>query len=1239
MNLKIECQGRSFVLVPGRTYIVGRHPACDFVLHDSKVSRRHLEIRCAREVWMVTDLSSTNGSYVDGQVIATCKVVGEMRIVVGGRKGVELVLVPDNIEPTMTGGPTGDPTADAPSAGPIPNIPLDKSPFYIGRDAANDWVIDDLLVSRKHAEIRRVAAGHWEIVDSNSSNGTFVNGKRLPKQTPVRLNANDMVAIGRMVMRFTGEALAAPDAGVGIELVADRVSMQRGQAQLLQNVSFRLAPRSLTAVIGPSGAGKSTLLGTLTGQVPPTSGSVFVAGRDLYMFLAELRNRIGLVPQQDLLHTNLTIQQALEFGAALRFPRDTTAAERRVRVREVLNELELQERAQQRIDTLSGGQKKRTNVALELLTKPALLFLDEPTSGLDPGLDRQVMNLLRDLADNGQTVVVVTHAMDHLSDCDNIVILGVGGVLAYYGPPAGVFKHFGTTSWAGVFRELNQPHPWTAAEARISGPVQRLAPIRQQSWWFQMFTLTKRYIAVISADRTFAILLVVMPLIMAAVGFIAGSDAGLGAGDPGSVPPNLHARSLLLLLVLGAAFMGTASSIQEVTKERAIHGRETSFGLSGGAYLASKALVLGVITALQAVVFTLFALGSRAGPQAPLLAIGGHLEIGVVVILLGVVSMGVGLLVSTLLTSAEASMPLLVVITMAQIVLSGAIELRKEWILDWFGWLNPAYWAMNAMSVSVNLLTLSGLETSYKQRWWIHTVSTWRASVFNLAMIFAVVMVATVVSMQRSEIRRLLGRVTNVRLKVGLVLAVSALGTGLFMSRGSILYSVGGSYCGNGGQIEENCADPAGAFGWFYRAAVAGNSDAAAVTGSLYCGADWLDHASCTESRNAKKWFQVSANSGNMHGMRALGRLACGELWQAGPDCGAPKDAMRWFQKAADVGDIYSMTALGKLLCGDTWQRGSACADIVGAQRWFQSAADLGDTFGMNLYGDTYCGDTWFLDNKCSNGVAARPWYEMAANAGDTYAMLRLGQLFCGVEWQEGRSCANLGVAQRWFREAADGGDINGIRALGDSYCGSNDWLVMGQCSGQEAAREWFRLAADRGDLYSKTALGTLTCGAAWHQTNVCADFAAARPLFQEVADAGIPEAVATLAGLFGSERLWKEHLEVYEKALEREPDNTIYLNEVAWYLLASQDTDLRNPERALKLALRAVDMDANASYLDTLATAYWAVGARELAIETETKAMRAAPADIFYREQIDRFRTTNYVIGATYVGAVYWGG
>ena len=485
MNLKLECQGRSFVLVPGKTYIVGRHPACDFVVVSDRVSRRQLEISHDLSSWVITDLDSANGTFVGGTAVKSCTVSGTLNLLVGGKQGVAIVV---SLEPATLPVPPGvpGPTAPAPAQRPPPRQKAAPGPqrivlkhlLRIGRNPDNDWVINDLLVSRRHAQILRTTDGQWEVFDTKSSNGTFVNGQRITRH---RLQKDDVLAIARAVMRFDGQALvslgaaASPAAGVappdgmelvapgataslaggvaqcdGMELVATNLTVNIGGSVLLRNLSVRLRPCSLTAVIGPSGAGKSTLLGALTGRRPATSGSVFVAGRDLYNGYAELRNRIGLVPQTDLLHTNLTTQRALEFGAALRFPRDTTEAERSGRVHEVLKELELLERAHQRIDTLSGGQKKRTNVALELLTKPALLFLDEPTSGLDPGLDRQVMNLLRDLADKGQTVLVVTHAMDHLSDCDNIVILGVGGVLAYYGPPAGVFDYFGTTSWAGV---------------------------------------------------------------------------------------------------------------------------------------------------------------------------------------------------------------------------------------------------------------------------------------------------------------------------------------------------------------------------------------------------------------------------------------------------------------------------------------------------------------------------------------------------------------------------------------------------------------------------------------------------------------------------------------------------------------------------------------------------------------------------------------------------------------------
>ena len=258
-------------------------------------------------------------------------------------------------------------------------------------------MINDLLASRRHAEFTAAVNGA-EIVDLSSANGTYVNGRRIIGRAP--LIQGDIVGIGRHQLRLSGtELLEYEDTGdltfVASELVV-KVPAGRGEKVLLQGVGFTLPPRSMLAVVGPSGAGKSTLLGALTGIRPATSGSVSYAGRDLYAEYDDLRQRIGLVPQEDIWHTALTVRQALQYGAELRFPADVTAPERSARIDEVLSELELTDQQHNRgANQLSGGQRKRTSTALELLTKPSLLFLDEPTSGLDPDLDSEVMLKLR----------------------------------------------------------------------------------------------------------------------------------------------------------------------------------------------------------------------------------------------------------------------------------------------------------------------------------------------------------------------------------------------------------------------------------------------------------------------------------------------------------------------------------------------------------------------------------------------------------------------------------------------------------------------------------------------------------------------------------------------------------------------------------------------------------------------------------------------------------------------------
>jgi ABC transport system ATP-binding/permease protein len=308
---------------------------------------------------------------------------------------------------------------------PTAVLPLPARRLRIGRTSDNDLVLSDLSISRRHAELRKNSDGTYQIVDLGSHNGTFVNGQRVTSAT---LTEKDIVGIGHATFRLTdGELREYIDTG-DVSLVAQDLVVEVGGGKvLLDHVSFPLAERCLVGIIGPSGAGKSTLLGVLTGMRPADRGVVLYDNRDLYKDYAELRTRIGLVPQDSIMHTQLTTQRALRYAAELRSPPDTHARERNARVDEVMSELALTRHAETRAEKLSGGQLKRVNVALELLTKPSLLFLDEPTSGLDPGLDKSVMEQMRDLAHDGRTVIVVTHSVANLDVCDRLLVLVPSG--------------------------------------------------------------------------------------------------------------------------------------------------------------------------------------------------------------------------------------------------------------------------------------------------------------------------------------------------------------------------------------------------------------------------------------------------------------------------------------------------------------------------------------------------------------------------------------------------------------------------------------------------------------------------------------------------------------------------------------------------------------------------------------------------------------------------------------------
>jgi ABC-type multidrug transport system ATPase subunit/ABC-type transport system involved in multi-copper enzyme maturation permease subunit len=650
--------------------------------------------------------------------------------------------------PVQPGGPSGSSIFRQPSA--VMRLPTRV--LRIGRATDNEVVVPDLSVSRYHAELRHNTRGGYEIADLGSHNGTYVNGQRI---TMAPVTEADIIGIGPATFHMVGQELQefidTGDVSLNVRELTVRIS---GGKVLLDHVNFPLGERCLLGVIGPSGAGKSTLLGALTGMQPAGEGSVLYDDRDLYKNYAELKHRIGLVPQQDIMHTQLTARRALRYAAELRFPRDTSARERNERVDEVLEELGLTAHAQTRASSLSGGQRKRVSVALELLTKPSLLFLDEPTSGLDPGLDKSVMEMMAGLAHDGRTVIVVTHSVANLDLCDRLLVLVPGGKIAFFGPPRDGLRHFGKPGWAEVFQafEAEPGRDWAGefrrsplyaqyitagmnAAAPVTGPRQITPAPRARNHLSQLSTLVRRYLSVIASDKGYLATLAIAPIALAVILRAASSSQGLVGGPRG----NANAITVLDILAIGACFIGTLNAVREIIKEKSIYTRERAAGLSAGAYLWSKLLVLGVLSALQAVLMTVVGLVGRPVPPHGSLISSSMVELVLAMALLAIASMTIGLLISAVVRTSETTLVLLFISVMLQIVLTGGvIPINGKVGVEQLAWISPSRWGFGSVASTTNLNVLQPGQKP--DPLWTHSAHTWLVDVgmqIVLAVVFA----------------------------------------------------------------------------------------------------------------------------------------------------------------------------------------------------------------------------------------------------------------------------------------------------------------------------------------------------------------------------------------------------------------------------------------------------------------------------------------------------------------------
>jgi ABC-type multidrug transport system ATPase subunit len=609
----------------------------------------------------------------------------------------------------------------------------------LGRDPSNNIPLPSPLVSRYHAEITQSPHG-YAILDKGSANGTFVNGSKIRRAI---LAQGDVIHIGPYKFVFDRSALqhSSTVGGVRIDAISLRkeVPTKQGSKLLLRDISLSILPREFVGIVGGSGSGKSTLMDAMNGARPVSHGQVLVNGDDLYGNFHAYSGIMGYVPQADILHTGLNVDKALRYTAQLRFPPDTPNDEIENRIDTVLKTTDMQPQKQQAIQELSGGQRKRINIASELLSEPSLLFLDEPTSGLDPGLDKKMMQTLSEIADGGRTVALITHATNNIIGCCDLIVFLAYGRLAYFGPPEESLRFFNSPDFATIYSKLDTEREAALWEDRFKkSPLyheyivkrsQRLTYSKvgttsKSSRRFdasrslrQLGVLTRRYLNLIVSDRfSLFILLAVMPLIGLLLLVIAKAHSLVGdsadeitriLADQGIYNITGDAQTLLQVMALTVIMLGAFASAYEIIKERSIYERERMINLGIMPYLLSKILVLTLFGCVQCLAFLAVIALKVAIPGSGVL-LPGALEIYVTLVLGTLSGICLGLVISASVKSSNNVVYIMLVVLILQIVFSGAMFNLPDAAKP-LSYLTQTRWAMEALGSTVNMNALNGL--------------------------------------------------------------------------------------------------------------------------------------------------------------------------------------------------------------------------------------------------------------------------------------------------------------------------------------------------------------------------------------------------------------------------------------------------------------------------------------------------------------------------------------------------
>jgi ABC-type multidrug transport system ATPase subunit/pSer/pThr/pTyr-binding forkhead associated (FHA) protein len=748
---------------------LGRDSNCDIVMDADAVmvSRKHAEIRNENGNYVVYDNGSFNGTLINEQRISTPTPIyhdDEIQLGLGGPilrfnlpsrvapKGASLAgqravaaSQAANLDSMMAEAGSKTMVFKADVSQKMSKEPSDqpqllmsltfgsKQELIIGRAENCDIRLDGLQISNQHARLVKTASG-IDIEDLNSTNGVYIDGMQISRRT---VTLNDSIQIGSFLLRID----AAGNVGVfdtRSKTRIDSVNITKevkdrsggGTIRLLDEVSLSIMPNEFVGLLGPSGAGKSTFMDALNGMRPASSGSVLINNLDLYQNLDAIKQSIGYVPQDDIIHRELTVYRTLYYVAKLRLSGDVSRSEIDQIINEVMDVTGLSERRDVPINQLSGGQRKRVSIAVELITKPSVIYLDEPTSGLDPATEEKIMKLFRQIAESGRTVILTTHAMENVKLFDKIVLL-MRGKLVFYGRPDEALKHVGATSFKELYDKIEEPietrlkasnganrHQVTEQVAEewkqkfkqtpqyrknVFEPQQNIGNVqsgtmkkKRRLGLFgsirQFLTLSRRYWEVLFRDKVNLFILFVQAPIVAVLTFLVMGD-------------NQPRDFAFFVLSLVAVWFGTSLSAREIIRERPVYNRERMVNLGLIPYVSSKLFILGIIVGLQCLMLFL---PLKFLDITTLMPMPGDL-LGIpqlwIMLLTAGVGIALGLLISGLVKTSEMATSLVPLILIPQILFSGLVGVPSG-LNKVVGLAMPATWSFDTMKRFSSLDTL-----------------------------------------------------------------------------------------------------------------------------------------------------------------------------------------------------------------------------------------------------------------------------------------------------------------------------------------------------------------------------------------------------------------------------------------------------------------------------------------------------------------------------------------------------